>query len=126
MKNSLQFAAAILLSSAFWLTAPSFAFEGGHGNGVCKADVEKFCSDVSGGRRAVGDCLHQHQSDLSAECQAKLEKFAAHKERFMACRDDVKQLCADAGHDRGQIKDCLEAHESELSDSCRAAMKPQS
>jgi cysteine rich repeat protein len=81
---------------------------------------------VSGGRRAVGECLHQHQRDLSAECQAKLEKFAEHKGRFMACRDDVKKLCGDVEHDRGQIRDCLSEHESELSDGCRAAMKPQS
>jgi|SRR6516225_105888 len=125
MKNSLRLAAVVCMSSVVWLAVPSFAFEG-HGDGACKADVEKFCSDVSGGRRAVGECLHQHQSDLSAECQAKLEKFAAHKERFMACRDDVKKLCAGAGHDRGQVKDCLNEHESELSDSCKAALKPQS
>ena len=125
MKNSLRLAAVACMSSAVWLAAPSFAFEG-HGDGACKADVEKLCSGVSGGRRAIGECLHQHQSDLSAECQAKLEKFAAHKERFMACHDDVKKLCADAGHDRGEIKDCLEEHESELSDTCKAALKPAS
>jgi hypothetical protein len=127
MKNSLRLAAAMMVSSAIWLCAPSYAAEGhGHGDGACKADVEKFCSDVSGGRRAVHECLQDHQSDLSEGCQAKLEKFAAHKERFMACRDDVKKLCADAGHDHGKIKDCLNEHESELSDTCKAAIKPQS
>jgi len=125
MKNSLRLASAMLLSSAVWLAAPSYADEG-HGNGACKADVEKFCSGVSGGRHAVGECLQQHQSDLSAECQAKLEKFAAHKERFMACHDDVKKLCGDVEHSREAIKDCLQNHESEVSDGCRAAMKPQS
>jgi len=125
MNTSLRLAAAMLVSSAFWLAAPSFAFEG-HGDGACKADAEKLCSDVSGGRRAIGECLHQHQSDLSAECQAKLEKFAKHRERFMACHDDVKKLCGDAGHDRDEIRDCLSEHESELSDGCRVAMKPQS
>jgi len=126
MKKSLGLASAIVISSALWLAAPASAFEGheGHGSGACKADVEKFCSDVNGGRRAVGECLHDHQSDLSSECQAKLEKFAHHKERFMACRDDVKKLCGDVEHD--QIKDCLQNHESEVSDGCRAAMKPQS
>jgi hypothetical protein len=114
-----------VISSAVWLAAPASAFEG-HGSGTCKADVEKFCSDVSGGRHAVGECLHEHQSDLSSECQAKLENFAQHKERFMACHDDVKKLCGDVEHGREQIKDCLQNHESELSDGCRAAMKPQS
>ena len=103
MKKSLALASAIVISSAVWLAAPATAYEG-HGNGACKADVEKFCSDVSGGRRAVGECLHDHQSDLSTECQAK--------------------LCGDVEH--GQIKDCLQSHESEVSDGCRAAMKPQS
>jgi hypothetical protein len=125
MKKSSRLASAMLVSSAFWPAAPSFAFEG-HGDGTCKADVEKFCSDVTGGRRAVGECLHQHQSDLSTGCQAKLEKFAQHNQRFAACRNDVKKLCADAGHDRGQIKDCLNEHESELSAGCRTALKPQS
>jgi Cysteine rich repeat len=123
MKKSWRLAAAVLLSSAAWLAAPSFAFEG-HGDGACKADVEKFCSDVTGGHHAVGECLHEHQSDLSTECQAKLEKFGEHKQRFMACHDDVKKLCGDV--DRDQIKDCLNEHESELSDGCRAARKPQS
>jgi len=128
MKKSLGLASAIVISSAVWLAAPASAFEGheGHGSGACKADVEKFCSDVSGGRRAVGECLHDHQSDLSSECQAKLEKFAQHKERFMACHDDVKKLCGDVEHGREAIKDCLQSHESEVSDGCRAAMKPQS
>ena len=125
MDNSLRLASAMLMASVFYLAVPSHAFEG-HGDGACKTDVEKFCSDVSGGRRAVGECLQQHQSDLSADCQAKLEKFAAHKQRFMACRDDVKKLCSGVGHDREQIKDCLSEHTSELSDTCRAALKPQS
>jgi len=125
MKKSLRLASVMFISSAVWIAAPSLAFEG-HGDGACKADVEKFCSGVSGGHRAVGECLHQHQSDLSAECQAKLEKFAQHGQRFAACRDDVKNLCAGAGHDRGQVRNCLNEHESELSDGCRAALKPQS
>ena len=128
MKKSLGLASAIVISSVVWLAAPASAFEGQerHGSGACKADVEKFCSDVSGGHRAVGECLHDHQSDLSSECQAKLENFAQHKERFMACHDDVKKLCGNVEHGREAIKDCLQSHESELSDTCRAAMKPQS
>jgi hypothetical protein len=34
----------------------------------------------------VGECLHQRQSDLSPECQAKLEKVAQHSKRFAAWR----------------------------------------
>ena len=126
MKKSMQLASALLVSSAVWLAASAFAFEKHGSGGACKADVEKFCSDVSGGRRAIGDCLRQHQSDLSTECQAKLEKFAEHSGRLKACRDDVEKLCANVEHRKGQIRDCLRQHESEVSDGCRAALEPQS
>jgi hypothetical protein len=42
--------------------------------GECKADIEKFCSDIGEGK--LQTCLNQHQSELSAECKAKREAKA--------------------------------------------------
>ena len=38
---------------------------------ACKADVEKFCSGVQGGRRA---CLKQNEAQLSTACKDALAK----------------------------------------------------
>src|SRR4051812_3226460 len=41
---------------------------------ACKADVEKFCKDVTGGHGAKLKCLHEHESELSSDCKEKLPK----------------------------------------------------
>jgi len=55
------------------VSLPAFAAE--HQN-ACKDDIQKFCSSVDPkDHKAIGDCLKQHKSDLSAGCQKQM----AHK-----------------------------------------------
>ncbi len=46
---------------------------------ACQDDVMNFCKDVKpGGGRIIG-CLKQHESELSADCKAQMEKKARKK-----------------------------------------------
>ena len=40
---------------------------------ACQADKDQFCKDVEKGK--IGDCLKQHEADLSADCQAARKKM---------------------------------------------------
>jgi len=40
----------------------------------CKADVQKFCSEVKPGGGRIIECLKEHENDLSPQCKAALEK----------------------------------------------------
>jgi hypothetical protein len=42
--------------------------------GPCKADMEKICKDIRPGGYRIINCLKQHQSELSANCQTYFKK----------------------------------------------------
>jgi len=42
--------------------------------GVCNAEIEKYCKAAIGKRNEMAACLKGHESDLSAECKAKVEQ----------------------------------------------------
>jgi hypothetical protein len=44
---------------------------------ACQSDVQQFCPDVSPGGGRLGQCLKQHQSELSSACQAELAKMGS-------------------------------------------------
>ncbi len=112
----------ILAAVSIWTASPAFAHGSRHhGGGACRADVEKLCSDVSGGRHAIGTCLREHESELTNECREKLAAWQTKRERFRACRDDAKRLCGEA--ERGEIRECLRSHEAELSEGCREVVE---
>lgn len=59
-----------LISSLLLFSAGSFAKDG-----PCKADRQKFCSQCEKGQKeCVKKCMKEHQSELSAECKAKIEE----------------------------------------------------
>ena len=49
---------------------------------VCADDVDKFCKDVQPGKGRMGNCMREHKSELSAECQREFGKgmHKGHKE----------------------------------------------
>jgi hypothetical protein len=100
-----------------------------HAEGECKADLQKFCSDVQPGQGRMIDCLKAHVPDLSPNCQTKLkvtkEKIQAKiKAAEAACGDDEKKFCGDVKPGEGRIKECMTQHASELSGACQAVVIP--
>jgi hypothetical protein len=42
--------------------------------GPCKDDIEKFCRDVKPGQGRILKCMREHESELSADCNAVFQK----------------------------------------------------
>ena len=91
--------------------------------GACKDEVQKFCKDAEKGK--IGDCLKQHEADLSDGCKAGMKDRAERKHKEArekvkdACKGDVEKLCKDS--EKGKVGECLKQHKDELSDDCKAA-----
>jgi hypothetical protein len=86
---------------------------------TCAKDVKQYCGDVKPGGGAVKDCVKQHFSDLSTDCQIAIVKAAA---VGRACKGDAKKLCADVKPGKGKIAECLQSHAADVSDGCKDAM----
>jgi hypothetical protein len=123
-------AAAGLLCFGLMFAADVFAAD----QNPCAADIANFCKDVKQDRRAIMNCLEQHESQLSDACrayEAKMEKTRVesreaimHQMRIrQACQDDTAKFCKDAGTAQGGLLKCLEGHENELSPSCNESIK---
>jgi hypothetical protein len=41
---------------------------------ACKADMEQFCADIEPRQGLLKQCLKEHQSEVSPDCQAALAK----------------------------------------------------
>jgi hypothetical protein len=120
-------------------SVPAFAdhHEGGHDKdgkpgmeaaheGACKADLEKFCKDVTPGEGRKIACLKAHSDKLSSECKAQGEKMKERRKEMHAgmeaCKADKEKFCKDVEMGGGKMKECMKSHEAELSAGCRDMM----
>jgi hypothetical protein len=91
----------------------------------CRADIEKFCADVSRGGGGIAKCLREHYSDLSPECKARGQELHERtREAHEACREGISKYCKDIQPGGGRIVGCLKEHDTDLSSDCRDALKP--
>ena len=87
---------------------------------ACKADVEKFCKDVTPGGGRIMACLKAYEDKISEGCKATREKG---KERGMekmkkfmeACKTDMDKLCKDVKGGHGEKVRCLKQYYKSLS-----------
>jgi len=90
----------------------------------CKADREKLCPGIKPGDGKLGECMKQHEAELSAECVAeRKERQEAWKNVRANCKDDAGKFCTDVEKGQGAMKKCLESHASELGQTCADALK---
>ena len=90
---------------------------------VCADDVAKFCQGVKGGRGKIMQCLKEHQTELSSQCQTRVQTMEMRmKEIGDVCQNDVQQFCKDINPGGGRLAQCLKQHESELSSTCKAEL----
>jgi len=120
--------------------------EGGEGQGgqdnqkagaalmkACKDDAAKLCKGVAQGPEQ-GQCLMEHESELSAECGKTLKSLPPPEQGggkggqggpaalMKACKNDMNKFCKDIapGPQKGR---CLKEHETELSAECGKTLK---
>jgi Cysteine rich repeat len=92
---------------------------------ICADDVTKFCQSVKGDQGKIMQCLKEHQTELSSQCQARVQAMEARmKEMSDACQSDVQQFCRDI-NPGGRLAQCLKQHESKLSSTCKAELPQQ-
>jgi hypothetical protein len=41
---------------------------------ACADDVDKYCQNVEPGKGRIANCMHEHKSELSTECQKEFGK----------------------------------------------------
>ena len=56
----------LLLAAASVLAAPA--------NRPCREDVQKYCSEVAGERRAIGQCIRENLDEVSEQCRVAVNK----------------------------------------------------
>ena len=90
----------------------------------CKADIEKFCKDVTPGGGRIMACLKAYEDKLSEGCKAKGEAGRDKMDGFMgACKADLEKFCKDVKGGHGEKAHCLKEHEAEVSGTCKAKME---
>ena len=69
----LRFAVVVVASVAGFSTAAVAQSQRGAMREACKADVEKYCSDVQRGGGRIAECLDKQHDALSEACQKALD-----------------------------------------------------
>jgi hypothetical protein len=93
------------------------------GRGACRADVQRLCGDVQPGNGARRQCLRQHRSELSAQCQERIGQVRQRVAQLrQACGGDVQRLCSGVQPGHGAIRSCIREHANELSPTCRGTL----
>ena len=97
----------------------------------CKAELEKYCSNVTPGEGRVLACLYAYEDKLSGRCEYALYDAAAQLERAVAalsyvvneCSSDLKQYCAGVAAGEGRLLQCLQKNDAQVSQRCKQARK---
>ena len=97
----------------------------------CKAELEKYCSQVTPGEGRILACLYAHNDKLSGRCEYALYDAAVQLERAAAalayvaneCGADFRKHCAGVEAGEGRLLDCLQKNDAEVSNRCKQARK---
>ena len=97
----------------------------------CKAELEKYCKDVTPGEGRILACLFAHQDKLSGKCEYALYDAAVQLERAVAalsyvineCADDLDQFCSGVEAGKERLLKCIEKNDKKVSSRCKEALK---
>ncbi len=97
----------------------------------CKAEMEKYCSNVTPGEGRMLACLYAHEDKLSGRCEYALYDAASRLERAVAalsyavneCSADLKQYCSGVASGEGRLLECLQKNDDKVSQRCKQARK---
>ncbi len=89
----------------------------------CSADAEQFCAGVEPGAGQIGNCLREHDAELSEACQQYLQQSRERLTIFLqACSNDIKSHCADIKGGGGRLFSCLQENSAQLSTECQSQL----
>lgn len=113
----------LLVAFAILLAIPRLSLA--QTGGPCHDDIQRLCKDAGPG--GVPGCLHQHASELSPACKARIgeAKERAQKRRAelkQACQGDLEKYCSKTEPGKLRIAQCLRANEAQLSPGCKAVL----
>lgn len=118
----MKFALHASFAAALLFLLPQLSF--GQNAHPCKADRDKFCAGIKAGDGKLGECMKQHEAELSPECAAeRKQRREAWKNVRASCKEEAGKYCADVEKGHGRVKACLESHMSELGQPCADALK---
>ena len=97
----------------------------------CKAELEKYCSNVTPGEARILACLYAHNDKLSGRCEYALYDAAVQLERAVAaltyvaneCAADLRKHCARVEAGEGRLLECLQKNDAAVSNRCKQARK---
>jgi hypothetical protein len=101
---------------------------------ACSDDAEKLCKGVEPGQGRVVKCLAEHESALTPDCKAEVDKGQQKRAEVQkqveekkhavqeACGPDIVNHCAKVEKGEGRIVKCLHDHQSELAPACKSAL----
>ena len=90
----------------------------------CFKDIEKFCKGLPAGDGRQRQCLKQHETELSIECQRYREDVQkALAVAVSGCQQEIKELCKGMGRGRRRMVQCLRSNEAKLSPTCKKSLQ---
>jgi hypothetical protein len=97
----------------------------------CKAEIEKYCANVTPGEGRMLACLYAHEDKLSGRCEFALYDASVRLERAVAalsyaaneCSADIKKHCSRVETGEGRILECLQKNDAQVSNRCKQARR---
>jgi hypothetical protein len=87
---------------------------------ACEADIKAYCTDVTGGRHAIAECLKKHRDQVSDSCKNAIQA------RRGTCNADIQTYCSDVERGDGRVVACLQQHEDKVSAECKQVLNERS
>lgn len=89
---------------------------------ACGGDIARYCSRTVPGQGRMMQCLTESYDDLSASCQAFVDRSFDVRNTLLVCTADAERLCPGVRPGGGRIAACLSEREDEVSEPCREAV----
>jgi hypothetical protein len=95
-------------------------------HGACKADIEKYCSNVEPGDGRLLACLYAHEDKVSEACDDATADMSnivdaalsAVGDTVAQCVPDIQKHCSGTEFGDGQMLSCLYAHRADIHKDC--------
>ena len=96
----------------------------------CSKEIATFCGNVQMGNNRILNCLHSHEKQLSAGCEASIAKGKGTISQALGdanffgskCGPDMKLLCSSVTPGEGRMLGCLIEHNTNITMRCYGAL----